>query len=233
MEHKHKALIKQWIKDTTQVVQIKKNNCWVDTASSPLWDPEREYRIKPKDLTLSDYTIDFYKNQDDGRVVFIDSYEDKYGEVHSKRDYRLKSFSSNFLDEEFHHKGLWVRIESDDLSILRKIVVERYGENFEALNVELRCEGVTYRHGDKVFFDSVHGWAKVVKFREFRTIEEAETALGEKVIIKHDGEVRGVTIINEVRWLFNDLFLNGYSTKRMLKEFTFASTGLPVGVRCK
>ena len=50
MKHVHADLIKQWADDTSIEIQMRikhSNTSWAN-ANRPLWDPEREYRIKPK-----------------------------------------------------------------------------------------------------------------------------------------------------------------------------------------
>jgi hypothetical protein len=50
MKHVHADLIKQWADDTSIEIQMRikhSNTSWAN-AYRPLWDSEREYRIKPK-----------------------------------------------------------------------------------------------------------------------------------------------------------------------------------------
>ena len=58
-EHKHKALIEEWIKDTSRVVEKKHNWQWVVIEGNPIWSELSEYRFKPtKTEAISTLTYD-------------------------------------------------------------------------------------------------------------------------------------------------------------------------------
>lgn len=55
MKHKHADLIKQWVEDTTQVVEYSRiKNKWKKVDGTPLWNPDFEYRIRHKHQDLID-----------------------------------------------------------------------------------------------------------------------------------------------------------------------------------
>lgn len=57
MKHKHYDLILQWIKDTTQIVEVLNDfGLWVE-IHNPLWFTESEYRFKPKFIKVNGFVI--------------------------------------------------------------------------------------------------------------------------------------------------------------------------------
>lgn len=61
MRHKHADLIKEWIEDTSIVIQIFHGGKWEDTHGDPSFYPSYEYRKKPKTIR---YRVALLKEKD-------------------------------------------------------------------------------------------------------------------------------------------------------------------------
>ena len=89
MRHKHADLIKEWIEDTSIVIQTFCNGKWVDINGDPSFYQSYEYRKKPKPLR---YRVALLKEKDQtyphAAIINLD------------QDLQLSSLFVRWLDEE-------------------------------------------------------------------------------------------------------------------------------------
>lgn len=57
--HKHAEVIKAWVDDPEQVVQVFNEDAgeWQDLDCTPTWAPFLQYRIKPKTININGYEV--------------------------------------------------------------------------------------------------------------------------------------------------------------------------------
>lgn len=73
MRHKHADLIKEWIEDTSIIIQIFYGGKWEDTKGDPSFYQSYEYRKKP---ATKKYKAALVKHGDDYLILAITKYRE-------------------------------------------------------------------------------------------------------------------------------------------------------------
>lgn len=240
-KHKHYELIEKYIQNPSDyIIYVKVGDVWTN-VTNPTWNPNNEYRLEERYLTLDWYKDEtWYKNNNDNNYTYLQKYKSEmFGFYIPTGELEYKYTSSLDFENDYNIPGVYEEVT--DISIIKQLFEKeaerRYGKDW--MNIKIKeCvfnketlylnKGVlsVYFYGKRIWnkngciFNNGE-WAEIKRepdFRPFKNLEEVRPYYGciiKSKYKKHELAITSTEVDNE------RLFINGYTADRLFEEFEF------------